>query len=159
MLLQHTCHSVCPVCGLSGLSLRDARRSVVPFFQGGLTFEKCVNHRTFWCGVACTSSDGFRQDTFDPREIGYFRLHIFKMRLSNGLDLSAGLRPVIDQPEQPANFFQGETEIAGPHDELQPFDMNIIIASIPFCGARWVGHDTDRLVVADGFEIAARGPC
>jgi hypothetical protein len=77
-----------------------------PFFQGGLTFEKCVDHRTFWCGVACTSSDGFRQDTFDPREIGYFRLHIFKMRLSNGLDLSAGLRPVIDQPEQPANFFQ-----------------------------------------------------
>jgi len=124
-----------------------------------LCFKQGVDNRAFWGGVTCASGNGLRQDTFNPREIGDFRLHIFKMRLGNDLNLSAGLGSVIDQSEQPAYFFQREAKIAGPHNELQPSDMSIVIASISFCGAVRVRHDTDRLVVSDGFKIAAGGAC
>jgi hypothetical protein len=52
-----------------------------------LCIKQGINNRAFRGGVACASRDGLRQDTFNPREIGDFRLHIFKMRLGNGLNL------------------------------------------------------------------------
>jgi hypothetical protein len=119
--------------------------------------DERVNDGAFRGGIAGAPGDGFRQDVFDPLKVRDLRPNVSQMVLGDRLNLGAGLRPVIDQPQQPANFFQRKAEITGPHDEFQPSDMDIILASVAFCSARRVRHDAGRLVISDGFKVAACG--
>jgi len=99
-----------------------------------LNFEEGANDGAFGGGIVGAPGDRLRKSTFDPREVSDFRPHVFQMVLGYGLNFGAGLRPVIDQSQQPANFFQSEAKIAGTHNEFQPFDMGIIIASVEGSG-------------------------
>ena len=78
------------------------------------------------------------------------------MIFRDDLNLGTGPGLFIDQPKQSANLFEREAEITRPHDEFQPSNMGIIVASVALRIARRVRHNPDLFVIANGFEVAAR---
>ena len=120
--------------------------------------KKCVDNSAFRRGITGASRNGFRQDALYALQIGNLGLNIAQMILGDNLNFGACPGLVIDQPKQPANFLKREAKIAGSHDEFQPFDMSIVIASIAFHAARRVWHNADLFVVADGFQVTACDP-
>src|SRR3546814_2818615 len=78
------------------------------------------------------------------------------MPLSALLDLCAGLRAALDEGKQAAYFVERKAEFAAAQDEAQAGYVVLAINAVAGGRARRVRHHTDFLVIADGFQIAAR---
>src|SRR3546814_13058742 len=81
------------------------------------------------------------------------------MPLSALLDLCAGLRAALDEGKQAAYFVERKAEFAAAQDEAQAGYVVLAINAVAGGRARRVRHPTDFLVIADGFQIAARKLC
>ena len=69
------------------------------------------------------------------------------------------IRPGETPPAESGVDAVAEKRDAGAQDEVQPRHVAVVIDAITGRRARRVGHHAGLLVIADGFEIAARAPC
>jgi hypothetical protein len=74
----------------------------------------------------------------------------------HGINLSARKRRFGGQPQQTSDFVQMEAEGAAAHDEIQTLHIGDGVLPVAGQGARWGWHQSNPLVVADGFQMATR---
>src|SRR3546814_17436083 len=79
------------------------------------------------------------------------------MQFGARLHFDASLRAAVNQREQAANFLDREAERTRAHDEAKATNVFLAIEAIAFGAAQRLGEQSGLLIVADGFEVAARG--
>ena len=124
-------------------------------FWNGLALAENIEQRAVrgvGAGAACDRSG---ENGFDHLEVADLRADDVEVVASNPFDLGASMATAIDERQQAADLFHGETKIPGAHHEVQPFHMRCSVTAMARRGARWIGHQADALVVADRLEIAA----
>ena len=152
------------VSGTTGLS--QAQRNAL---DAAAATVPCVWEANFSVGIAVLGDlvrraaaalrvalrDGLAQDGFELRQIVSLGANAGEM---NGGDLARfGARrgSLAGQVQQGANGANAETKLARAADEVQPLDVFRRVATVAAGRARWVVHERDALVVADGFDVHA----
>src|SRR3546814_18086796 len=79
------------------------------------------------------------------------------MQFGARLHFDASLRAAVNQREQAANFLDREAERTRAHDEATATNVFLAIEAIAFGAAQRLGEQSGILIVADCFEVAARG--
>jgi len=115
-----------------------------------------VKDGAFGCRVSRTFGCGSGEDGLDAAKVGDLGAHIAQMALGPGPHLPAGLRAVVDEREEATDLLDGEAQIAPAHDETKARNMPCPINTVARRRSGWVGHHADLLIIADGFEVAAR---
>lgn len=127
-----------------------------------------VHHRRGSCGkrvedctlgnrISRTLCRGVGKDGLDPAQVCDLRAHIGQVKLGARLDLGAGLRAAVDEREQTANFLDRESQRTGAHDEAKTAHVAPAIDAIALGAPQRLGEQPGLLIVANGFEVAARG--
>src|SRR5690606_20702672 len=105
-----------------------------------------------------TSDDDVPQHSLHALQVGALRTHLGEMSRSQIPRLGTGLVTLIGETQERADLVEAEAQFARPQDEAKPPLMMGVVATIAGGRARRRGQQTDLLVIAHGFEIAACPP-
>jgi len=117
--------------------------------------EQDVNHRTIRDLALVALGRYLRQYLFDTPQIGNLALDAANMVEGKSLYFPTAICTAINQFQKPSHILDAKAKLAPPVDKTQPTEMIIAIHPVPARAAWRVGHQSDFLVITDGFDIAA----